>query len=88
MPEALSEPDRLQCLGGPFAPLLGLDAEGDEGGLDVLLCGEGGMRLKDWNTKPMFSLRTFVSRVPESLAKSVPPRTTSPAAGRSRPPSI
>jgi hypothetical protein len=30
------------------------------------------MRLKDWKTKPMFSLRTLVSRASLSLAKSVP----------------
>ena len=47
-----------------------------------------GMRLKHWKTKPMFSPRTLVSLASDSLARSVPSSTTSPAVGRSRPPSI
>jgi hypothetical protein len=40
--EPLPEPDGGQGLGRPLPPLLHLHTEGYEGGLDVLLGGEGG----------------------------------------------
>ena len=46
------------------------------------------MRLKLWKTKPMFSLRTLVSRASEQLGQVGAVEDDFPAVGRSRPPSI
>ena len=46
-----------------------------------------GMRLKDWNTKPICSARIRVSRASLIVLRSWPSNSTVPAVGRSRPPS-
>jgi beta-lactamase superfamily II metal-dependent hydrolase len=46
-----------------------------------------GMRLKDWNTNPMYSARIRVSRASLIAPRFCPSNSTVPAVGRSRPPS-
>jgi len=44
-----------------------------------------GSRLKNWNTKPMWSRRSFVSAVSSSFVIGCPAMVTSPEVGVSRP---